>query len=139
MCIIDSVSRVFLRSPPSMVLCYGKTLGQFTHPPPPDIAGLCEAVTPSSDHETLLKLRPFVSLGTSGNLAVSGPEVLASHEGFAPAPIDTGGLSLPLPLHGIRDQLAHQLHDVWAKNKIEAGYIFAEVRRERNCMLQNIH
>ena len=110
----------------SMVLCYGKTLGQFTHPPPPGTAGLCEAVAPPVT-ETELKLQPFVSLGTSADLAMSGPEVLASHEGFAPAPIDTGGLSLPSTLNGIRDQLAHQLHEVWAKNKIEAGYTFAEV------------
>ena len=112
-----------------MVLHYGKMMGEFSHPPPSDFAGLCEAAPPGSEGEH--GLHPFISLGSSGDLAVAGPEIQASHEGFVPAPIDTGGLSLPGSLHGIREQLTHQLHEVWAKNKIEAGYTFAEVWRHR--------
>ena len=107
-----------------MMLSFGKNLGPFSYPPPSEFAGLCEAAEPG--HEDI-KLSPFISLGTSDDLSVAGPEVLASYEGFTPAPIDTSDVPLPDPLLGIRDQLAHNLHEVWAKNKIEAGYRFAEV------------
>ena len=73
-------------------------------------------------------MQPFLNLGTTQDLNVLGPEVLTTYQGFVPAPIDTGGVSLPDPLYTIRDQLAHNLHEVWAKNKIEAGFSFAEVR-----------
>ena len=111
----------------SMVLLYGGSMGEFSHPPPSDYAGLCEAAPPSSSTDEL-RLRPFITLGTSGDLALAGPEIHASHEGFVPAPIDTGGLFLPGSLHGVRERLAQQLHEVWAKNKIDAGYTFSEVR-----------
>ena len=101
-------------------------MGEFSHPPPSDCTALCEAV-PSSCSADELKLHPFISLGSSCDLAVAGPDIQASHEGFVPAPIDTGGLSLPGSLHGIKETLAHQLHEVWAKNKIEAGFTFSEV------------
>lgn len=101
-------------------------MGAFSHPPPSDCTALCEAV-PSSCSADELKLHPFICLGSSCDLAVAGPDIQASHEGFVPAPIDTGGLSLPGSLHGIKETLAHQLHEVWAKNKIEAGFTFAEV------------
>ena len=114
---------------PSMVLSFGKQLGPFRHPPPSDFAGLFEAAIPGDEME--VKLRPFLCLGTSQDLTVSGPPILTSNQGFVPAPIDTTSVTLPDPLHDIRDQLAHNLHEVWAKNKIEAGYRFAEVKRER--------
>ena len=101
-------------------------MGEFSHPPHSDYTGLCEAALPSSTTDELT-LHPFITLGNSGDLSVAGPEIHASHEGFVPAPIDTGGLSLPGSLLGIRERLATQLHEVWAKNKIEAGYTFAEV------------
>ena len=110
----------------SMVLSFGKSLGPFSHNPPSEFSGLFEAATPG--HEQV-KLSPFISLGTSEDLAVSGPISMASYEGFVPAPIDTGGMTLPDPLRSIRDQLAYNLHEVWAKNKIEAGYRFAEVSK----------
>ena len=60
---------------------------------------------------------------------VLGPSVLADHQGFIPAPIDTGSVLLPDPLYSVRERLAHNLHEVWARNKIEAGFRFGEVRR----------
>ena len=122
----------------SMVLSYGGSMGEFSHPPPSDYAGLCEAA-PTSSSTDELRLRPFITLGTSGDLAVTGPEIHASHEGFVPAPIDTGGLSLPAALHGVRERLAQQLHEVWAKNKIDAGYTFAEVRRYYGHQYDYVH
>ena len=109
----------------SMMLSYGKTMGEFAHPPPSDFAGLFEAAGPSGEE---MRQHPFITLGTTEDLAVSGPDVLVSYEGFVPAPIDNGGLSLPDSLHSIKDRLAQNLHEVWAKNKIEAGYKFSEVR-----------
>ena len=114
-----------------MVLSFGKHLGPFSHAPPSDFAGLFEAATPGNDE---FKLQPFVSVGCSQDLDVSGPIILANYQGFVPAPIDTGGRALPDPLHSIRDQLACNLHEVWAKNKIEAGYRFAEVRKMQNTL-----
>lgn len=107
-----------------MVLSFGKHMGPFSHAPPSDFAGLFEAAVLDKE----VKLHPFDHLGTSEDLAVSGPTVLASYQGFVPAPIDTGGKVLPDPLHYIRDELAHNLHEVWAKDKIEAGYRYSQVR-----------
>ena len=109
----------------SMVLSFGKHLGPFSYAPPPDFAGMFEAALSDKPE---VKLHPFVRLGTTEDLTVSGPVVRASYQGFVPAPIATGGMPLPDPLQSIRGQLAHNLHEVWAKNKVEAGYRFGKVR-----------
>ena len=74
-------------------------------------------------------MEPFLNLRTSQDLVVLGPSVLADHQGFVPAPIDTSSISLPGALCCIREKLSHNLHEVWARNKIEAGFRFGEVRR----------
>ena len=65
----------------------------------------------------------------SDDLIVTGPMILADYEAFVPAPIVTANISLPDPLlrSGLKDRLAENIHEVWAKNKIEAGFTYAEV------------
>ena len=109
----------------SMVLSFGKHMGPFSYVPPSDFAGMFEAATSDTQE---VKHHPFIHLGTTEDLTVSGPVVWASHQGFVPAPIDTRGKTLSDPLQSIRGQLAHNLHEVWAKNKVDAGYKFGKVR-----------
>ena len=113
----------------SMVLSFGKHMGPFSYAPPSEFAGMFEAAGSEVSQEA--KQRPFIHLGTTEDLTVSGPVVRASYQGFVPAPIDTQGRPLSDPLQSIRGQLAHNLHEVWAKNKIEAGYRFGEVRGKK--------
>ena len=103
----------------------GGQYGQFSHAPPIDYAPLCDTGPSSST----VRLIPFRCLGVSNALIVSGPIILADYESFLPAPIVTSGVSLPDPLlrSGIKDQLAENIHEVWAKNKVEAGFTYAEV------------
>ena len=116
----------------SVVLSFGKHMGPFSHPPPSDFAGLFEAAVMDNKE---VKLHSFVHLGTTEDLSVSGPSVLANYQGFVPAPIDTGGKVLPDPLLSIRDKLAHNLHEVWAKDKIEAGYRYSQVKEKVETMV----
>ena len=76
-----------------------------------------------------MQLLPFRCLGVSNDLVVSGPMILADYEAFVPAPIVTTGISLPEALQGagLKDKLAENIHEVWAVNKIDAGYTYAEV------------
>ena len=73
----------------SAVVSLGGRLGRFHHGPPPGYAGIHEAVGGSKE----VKLKPFLCLGTSEDLWVSGPAVEEDHETFVPAPIDTSKVS----------------------------------------------
>ena len=113
--------------PCSFVLSLGGSLGGFAHPPPPEYAGLHEAADPSRT----ITLTPFRCLGERLDILVTGPPVMSDFESFVPAPIDTSKISLPdsiASVNGsIRDMLAKNIHEVWSKNKIEAGYTYAKV------------
>ena len=43
-------------------------------------------------------------------------------------------VALPDPVMRVRESLARNIHEVWAKNKIEAGYSYAEVSRPSCCV-----
>lgn len=109
----------------SVVVSLGGSYGKFSHNLPESYAGLYEAVEPNKDVEIV----PFRCLGAYSQLLVTGPAVLAEHEAFVPAPIDISNVSLPDPVvrGGLSDKLAKNIHEVWSKNKIEAGYTYGEV------------
>lgn len=109
----------------SAAISLGGQYGKFTHTPPAEYAPLCDTGSSSSD----VRLIPFRCLGITNDLIVTGPAILTDYESFVPAPIVTSGVSLPDPLlrSGIKDLLAENIHEVWAKNKVEAGYTYAEV------------
>ncbi len=49
---------------------------------------MCEAAEPGS----VVTLKPFLNLGSS-DLVVCGPSIVADHQGFVPAPINTDKVS----------------------------------------------
>lgn len=105
----------------------GGSLGKFSHAPPPQYAGVYEAGEPGKD----ITLIPFRCMGHESDIVVNGPAVLSDFESFVPCPIDTSKIMLPDSIvnaeGNIRDLLATNIHEVWAKNKIESGFSYAPV------------
>ena len=105
----------------------GGSLGNFHHTPPPEYAGLYEAVEPGKD----VTMLPFHCVGHEVDIVVNGPSVLSDFESFVPNPIDTSQIVLPdsiaSTVGSMRHLLAKNIHEVWSKNKIDAGYTYAPV------------
>ena len=47
---------------------------------------------------------------------------------YIPKPIDTSGVILPENLISLTEQIAEQVHDVWAKGRIADGWTYGEKR-----------
>ena len=43
---------------------------------------------------------------------------------YTPTPISTEGVTLPPELHELVEQLAENIHDHWARQRIEAGWTY---------------
>ncbi|MBQ7434063.1 MAG: Ryanodine receptor Ryr [Lachnospiraceae bacterium] len=53
----------------------------------------------------------------------------AYHEkGYIPVPIDTSDVQLPDELLELTEQLAENVHDIWAVNRIAEGWTYGTVR-----------
>ena len=52
---------------------------------------------------------------------------------YIPQPIDTNGVVLPEELIQLSEQIAENVHEVWAKNRMEEGWTYGE---QRNDILQ---
>lgn len=111
----------------SVVVSLGDSLGSFSHTPPPQYAGLYEAVEQGRD----ISLLPFRCVGHEKDIVVDGPSVLSDFDSFVPSPIDTSKIVLPdsiMSTEGsIRVTLGKNIHEIWSKNKIEAGFSYAPV------------
>ena len=55
---------------------------------------------------------------------------------YNPKPINTEGIELPEDLIELREKIAENVHDIWAKQRIEQGWSYGEVRNDE---LNNIH
>ena len=47
---------------------------------------------------------------------------------YTPKPIDTSGVTLPENLIALTEQIAEQVHDVWAQGRIADGWTYGEKR-----------
>lgn len=47
---------------------------------------------------------------------------------YNPMPIDTGEIELPEELLALTEQIAENTHDVWAKSRIEEGWVYGETK-----------
>lgn len=47
---------------------------------------------------------------------------------YKPNPIDTKDVTLPSELLDLTEQIAENVHEVWAKNRINEGWSYGEVR-----------
>lgn len=51
---------------------------------------------------------------------------------YKPQPIDTSDVILPGNLMALAEELAKNVHEVWAKNRMEQGWAFGEERNDEN-------
>ena len=58
---------------------------------------------------------------------------------YTPKPISTSDVQLPEDLEELAEQLAKNVHDVWAQTRIEQGWSYGEKRddqlREHPCLI----
>ena len=51
---------------------------------------------------------------------------------YKPQPIDTSDVALPDNLMTLAEELAKNVHEVWAKSRMEQGWTFGEDRNDEN-------
>uniref|UniRef100_A0A0A9WDJ1 Ryanodine receptor 44F n=2 Tax=Lygus hesperus TaxID=30085 RepID=A0A0A9WDJ1_LYGHE len=110
--------------------------GRLKYAPPEEFSPLVESLQP----QQVLSIDPCFYFGQLSKTILSGPFPIESDTAFVPVPVDTTSVSLPNLVETIRDRLAENIHEMWAMNKIEAGWIFGElrddIRRVHPCLVQ---
>lgn len=51
---------------------------------------------------------------------------------YTPKPIDTSNINLPQDLIHLGEQIAKNVHDVWADGRIKDGWTYGPVRNDEN-------
>ncbi|UYV64349.1 RYR2 [Cordylochernes scorpioides] len=102
----------------------GGDQGRLRYGPPEDHSPLVEGVMPNQE----IVVEPCFQFGDLPKGVLCGPTVEASDVVFVPQPVDTSNVQLPGYIESVRDKLAENIHEVWAMNKIEAGWNYGEVR-----------
>jgi ryanodine receptor 2 len=74
-----------------------------------------------------IKLYPCFTYGDMSKTIFNGPPQPLEQIAFTPKPVDTSQIQMPGFIDGVRDKLAENLHEIWAMNKIEQYWRFAEV------------
>ena len=49
---------------------------------------------------------------------------------YVPQPMDTSGVWLPKELDALIEEMAKNVHEVWAQNRIKQGWSYGEVRSD---------
>ena len=49
---------------------------------------------------------------------------------YVPQPVNTSDIHLPKELNGLVEQMAKNVHDVWALNRMEQGWTYGEERSD---------
>lgn len=55
-----------------------------------------------------------------------------SNNQYNPKPIDTSAINLPQDLMDLGEQIAKNVHDVWAAGRIKDGWTYGPVRNDAN-------
>ena len=53
---------------------------------------------------------------------------------YTPAPLDTRDIELPRELDGLIEEMARNVHDVWAQGRIAEGWTYGEQRDDKRKM-----
>ena len=101
--------------------------GEFRYMPPPGYAPCYEALLPEKTLEVETVRGHY---GVAGNWNLTGPTCTLDQAIFTPDPVDTVGTDLPGALVPMQEKIAENLHELWAMNRIQAGWTFALVRDE---------
>ncbi len=51
---------------------------------------------------------------------------------YKPNPVDTSGVELPKELVELTEKLAENVHENWAKSRLDEGWIYGETRDDKN-------
>ena len=49
---------------------------------------------------------------------------------YDPSPMDTNGIELPNELKKLSEEMAKNVHEVWAQNRISQGWSYGKVRND---------
>ena len=50
---------------------------------------------------------------------------------YCPNPVDTSGVELPIELHSLVEQMARNVHDVWAVSRMNEGWQYGDERNDQ--------
>ncbi|KAI5643469.1 ryR domain-containing protein [Phthorimaea operculella] len=100
--------------------------GRLRYAAPEGYSPLVESLLP----QQILNLEPCFYFGNLAKRALAGPPLVQDDTAFVPTPVDTMAITLPSYVEQIRDKLAENIHEMWAMNKIEAGWIYGEQRED---------
>ncbi|KAK4873043.1 hypothetical protein RN001_015072 [Aquatica leii] len=98
--------------------------GRLKYVPPEEFSPLVESLLP---HQ-ILSLDPCFYYGNLHKCVLAGPLVVEDDVAFVPNPVDTSLLCLAQYIETVKDKLAENIHEMWAMNKIEAGWQWGEYR-----------
>lgn len=51
---------------------------------------------------------------------------------YIPQPVDTKGVKLPTELESLVEEMSKNVHEVWAKTRMEQGWTYGERRDDSN-------
>lgn len=51
-------------------------------------------------------------------------------EGYKPRPIDTNDVKLPIELEQLAEEIAKNVHEVWAQGRIKDGWTYGDERND---------
>lgn len=105
--------------------------GRLKYEPPMGFSPLVQCLMP---HQ-ILSLDPCFYFGNLNKNVLQGPWLIQDDTAFVPNPVDTSTVTLPSSVDTIKDKLAENIHEMWALNKIEAGWCWGERRDD----LHRIH
>ncbi|CAH2061836.1 unnamed protein product, partial [Iphiclides podalirius] len=98
--------------------------GRLRYAAPEGYSPLVESLLP----QQILSLEPCFYFGNLAKRALAGPPLVQDDTAFVPTPVDTLQITLPSYIEQIRDKLAENIHEMWAMNKIEAGWVYGDQR-----------
>ncbi|KAL0274261.1 UNVERIFIED_CONTAM: hypothetical protein PYX00_006731 [Menopon gallinae] len=110
--------------------------GRLKFVPPEEFSPLVECLMP----QQVLSIDPCFYFGNLNKSVLAGPWLVEGDTAFVPNPVDTSTVTLPGYIENIRDKLAENIHEMWAMNKIEAGWMYGDrrddVRKIHPCLTQ---
>lgn len=109
--------------------------GKLKFCPPLEFSPLVECLAP----QQVLSIDPCFYFGNLNKTVLAGPWLIEDDSAFVPNPVNTSSITLPSYVETIRDKLAENIHEMWAMNKIEAGWMWGErrddIRRTHPCLV----
>ncbi|XP_033253281.1 ryanodine receptor-like [Drosophila miranda] len=103
---------------------FGGDHGRLKYAPPMGFSALVQCLMPPQ----ILSLDPCFYFGNINKNVLAGPWLIEDDTAFVPKPVDTSGVTLPSSVDQIKEKLAENIHEMWALNKIEAGWSWGEHR-----------